>query len=57
MLSTSMINLSSKEACLYFTYLINTVMAIANDIGYEEIFRFQLLNKINENDLFIGISG
>lgn len=34
-----------------------TVMAIANDIGYEEIFRFQLLNKINKNDLFIGISG
>ncbi len=36
---------------------VPTVMAIANDIGYEEIFRFQLLNKINENDLFIGISG
>ena len=34
-----------------------TVMAIANDIGYEEVFRFQLKNKINKNDLFIGISG
>lgn len=34
-----------------------TVMAIANDIGYEEVFRFQLLNKLNKNDLFIGISG
>ena len=33
------------------------MMAIANDIGYEEIFRFQLKNKISENDLFIGISG
>lgn len=34
-----------------------TIMAIANDIGYEEVFRFQLKNKINSNDLFIGISG
>ena len=34
-----------------------TVMAVANDIGYEEIFRFQLRNKITPNDLFIGISG
>lgn len=34
-----------------------TVMAVANDIGYEEVFRFQLLNKLNKNDLFIGISG
>ncbi len=34
-----------------------TVMAIANDIGYDEIFRFQLINKINKNDLFVGISG
>ncbi len=34
-----------------------TVMAIANDISYDEIFRFQLINKINKNDLFIGISG
>ena len=36
---------------------ISTMLAVANDIGYEEIFRFQLLNKIQKNDLFIGISG
>lgn len=36
---------------------ISTIMAIANDIGYEEIFRFQLINKITPNDLLIGISG
>ena len=36
---------------------VATLMAIANDIGYEEVFRFQLLNKITSNDLFIGISG
>lgn len=36
---------------------ISTVMAIANDIGYEEVFRFQLKNKITDKDLLIGISG
>ena len=36
---------------------VSTMLAVANDIGYEEIFRFQLLNKITSNDLFIGISG
>lgn len=36
---------------------IATIMAIANDISYDEIFRFQLKNKIKSNDLFIGISG
>ena len=36
---------------------VSTLMAVANDIGYEEVFRFQLLNKITKKDLFIGISG
>ena len=36
---------------------VATLMAIANDIGYEEVFRFQLRNKITDKDLFIGISG
>jgi len=36
---------------------VATLMAIANDIGYEEVFRFQLRNKITKNDLLIGISG
>lgn len=36
---------------------VATLMAIANDIGYEEVFRFQLRNKITNNDIFIGISG
>ncbi len=34
-----------------------TIMAIANDIGFEEIFRFQLLNNLQEGDLIISISG
>lgn len=36
---------------------VSTMMAVANDIGYEEVFRFQLRNKIKKDDLFIGISG
>lgn len=36
---------------------VATLMAIANDIGYEEVFRFQLRNKITKEDLFVGISG
>ncbi len=33
------------------------VMAIANDISYDDVFRFQLLNKLKPTDLVIGISG
>jgi len=36
---------------------IPTIMAIANDIGYEEIFRFQLRGRLSAKDLVIGISG
>lgn len=35
----------------------STVMAIANDSSYEEVFRFQLDGILRENDLVIGISG
>ena len=34
-----------------------TVMAIANDIGYEEVFRSQLDGRIKPGDLVIAISG
>lgn len=34
-----------------------TVLAIANDIGYEDIFEFQLRNKVKPEDMVIGISG
>ena len=33
------------------------MMAIANDIGYDEIFAAPLRNKLNRGDLLIGISG
>lgn len=34
-----------------------TIMAIANDISYDEIFRYQVKNKLRSNDIVIGISG
>ena len=36
---------------------MSTIMAIANDIGFEEVFRFQLTNNLEEGDLIIAISG
>lgn len=36
---------------------VATVMAIANDIGYEDVFAFQLRGRIGADDLVIGISG
>ena len=34
-----------------------TIMAIANDIGFEEVFRFQLRGKLEDGDIIIAISG
>lgn len=36
---------------------VATLMAIANDIGYEEVFRFQIRNNLEENDVLVAISG
>ena len=36
---------------------VPTMMAIANDISYEEIFRELLKNKLHEGDVVVGISG
>lgn len=36
---------------------IPTIMAIANDIGFDEVFRFQLKGKLDKGDLVIAISG
>ena len=36
---------------------IATIMAIANDISYDEIFRFQLKGKLKKDDLIVAISG
>ncbi|MCR5651089.1 MAG: SIS domain-containing protein [Lachnospiraceae bacterium] len=34
-----------------------TVMAVANDLGFEEVFRFQLINRVKKDDLIMAISG
>ncbi|MCI8477020.1 MAG: SIS domain-containing protein [Oscillospiraceae bacterium] len=36
---------------------VATLMAIANDISYDEIFRFQLEGRLRPGDLVIAISG
>ncbi len=36
---------------------VATLMAVANDIGFEEVFRFQLLGKLRPEDIIIAISG
>lgn len=36
---------------------VPTMMAIANDISYDEVFRYQLKCKMNRGDILIGISG
>lgn len=36
---------------------VPTIMAIANDIGYDEIFLFQLQGRIKPSDVVIAISG
>lgn len=36
---------------------VATMMAVANDIGYEEIFRFQLTGHIKPGDVVMAISG
>lgn len=36
---------------------VPTMMAVANDVGYEEIFRYPLKCKMKTGDIFIGISG
>lgn len=36
---------------------VATLLAIANDIGYDEVFRFQLKGKLHPNDIIIAISG
>lgn len=36
---------------------VATVMAIANDFGFKEVFRSQLYNRMKENDILIAISG
>lgn len=36
---------------------VSTIMAIANDVSYDQIFKVQLENYLTPDDLVIGISG
>lgn len=36
---------------------VPSLMAIANDIGFEDVFYFQLENKLHKGDLILAISG
>lgn len=36
---------------------VATVMAVANDIGFEEVFRFQLIGHMRPGDVALAISG
>lgn len=36
---------------------VPTLLAIANDIGYEAVYEFQLRGRVKSDDLVIGISG
>ena len=36
---------------------VATLMAVANDMGFEEVFRYQLTDRIEPGDLVIAISG
>lgn len=36
---------------------VPTMMAVANDIGYDEVFRYPLKSKMRAGDILIGISG
>ena len=50
-------NLSKKFNFVCLSDNVPTVMAIANDSGYEYIFEYQLHGKLKKDDLVIAISG
>lgn len=50
-------HLDKKFNLLCLNDNVSTVMAVANDIGFEEIFRFQLDGHIKPGDVCIAISG
>lgn len=50
-------HLDKKFNLLCLNDNVATVMAVANDIGFHEIFRFQLTGHIKPGDVCIAISG
>lgn len=50
-------NLDVKYSIQCLSDNIPTMMAVANDISYDEVFRYPLTNRMNKGDVLIGISG
>lgn len=50
-------NLETKFEFVCLNNDTATLMAIANDMGFEEVFRYQLQGRIREGDLVIALSG
>ena len=50
-------NLEKKYKFVCLNDNVPLMMAVANDIGYEDIFRYPLQGILEENDCVIGISG
>ena len=46
-----------KANCICLNDNIATIMAIANDISYDNIFSFQLEGRLKSGDIIIAISG
>ncbi|MCX8130247.1 MAG: SIS domain-containing protein [Clostridia bacterium] len=50
-------NLSKRFKFICLNDNVSTMMAVANDISYDSIFKFQLENYLTPRDLVFGISG
>lgn len=50
-------NLRKKFRFCCLNDSVSTIMAIANDVSYDQIFRIQLENYLTPQDVVIGISG
>ncbi len=50
-------NLSKKFHMVCLNNDLPTIMAIANDISFDEVFRYQLRGHIKKDDIVIAISG
>ena len=51
------LNLNKKFRFVCLSDNTSTMTAIANDIGYDEVFRLQLKDRLNDNDMIFAISG
>ena len=57
-LSTTTLTRTGKRFnAIALTDSASILTAISNDIDYSEVFKYQLIDRISENDLLIGLSG